>query len=279
MARKRKSSAEGFLDLVALLPWWAGALLAVASYIALDRLSGLTPAPPAPGQMGTFLQVTMLAAFANIGKIIVPALCAIAAAISFARRRKRTKLVAHARTSGADAIASMTWREFEAFVCEVFRERGYSVAENFDGGADGGVDLVLRQGRETVLVQCKHWRVQRVGVGVVREIFGVMAARSAHGAYVVTSGSFTDDAQEFARGKNLTLWDGDKLQELLRLRPSLVSAADQVSQTRAKSHAPLVLCPKCGSKMVRRQAKAGAHAGKMFWGCGTFPTCRGTRDL
>lgn len=34
-------------------------------------------------------------------------------------------------------------------------------------------------------------------------------------------------------------------------------------------------CPKCGAPMVRRQAKSGSSAGQMFWGCSTFPKCRG----
>ena len=33
-------------------------------------------------------------------------------------------------------------------------------------------------------------------------------------------------------------------------------------------------CPACGSAMALRTAKAGAQAGKQFWGCSTFPKCR-----
>jgi hypothetical protein len=35
-------------------------------------------------------------------------------------------------------------------------------------------------------------------------------------------------------------------------------------------------CPRCGSAMVLRQAKRGANAGQQFWGCRSFPNCRGT---
>ena len=34
-------------------------------------------------------------------------------------------------------------------------------------------------------------------------------------------------------------------------------------------------CPKCGSKMTLRIAKNGANAGSKFWGCSTYPICRG----
>jgi len=37
-------------------------------------------------------------------------------------------------------------------------------------------------------------------------------------------------------------------------------------------------CPKCGSEMVIREAKKGVNTGKKFWGCSTFPKCRGIVD-
>ncbi len=39
-------------------------------------------------------------------------------------------------------------------------------------------------------------------------------------------------------------------------------------------------CPKCGQPMVLRTVKRqGANFGKQFWGCPTFPKCRGVRAL
>jgi ssDNA-binding Zn-finger/Zn-ribbon topoisomerase 1 len=34
-------------------------------------------------------------------------------------------------------------------------------------------------------------------------------------------------------------------------------------------------CPRCGSAMVKRVSKQGAKAGKAFWGCTSYPHCRG----
>ena len=34
------------------------------------------------------------------------------------------------------------------------------------------------------------------------------------------------------------------------------------------------LCPKCSAQMVMRKAKKGAHAGKRFWACSSYPKCR-----
>ncbi|WP_233266453.1 nuclease-related domain-containing protein [Cobetia sp. L2A1] len=38
-------------------------------------------------------------------------------------------------------------------------------------------------------------------------------------------------------------------------------------------------CPKCGSRMVLRTARAGAREGQQFWGCSAYPECRVTQAL
>lgn len=35
------------------------------------------------------------------------------------------------------------------------------------------------------------------------------------------------------------------------------------------------VCPKCGNNMVKRKALKGTNAGNSFWGCTTYPKCRG----
>ncbi|ARV19903.1 hypothetical protein AEP_02978 [Curvibacter sp. AEP1-3] len=42
---------------------------------------------------------------------------------------------------------------------------------------------------------------------------------------------------------------------------------------------PSIACPECGGAMVHRSAKRGANAGNMFWGCASYPRCKGTRAL
>ena len=37
----------------------------------------------------------------------------------------------------------------------------------------------------------------------------------------------------------------------------------------------LVLCPECSAVMLKRKAKNGENAGKLFWLCSTYPKCRG----
>lgn len=42
---------------------------------------------------------------------------------------------------------------------------------------------------------------------------------------------------------------------------------------------PTLLCPKCGSPMILRIAKKGDRAGKPFYGCSSYPKCRGIINI
>jgi len=66
-----------------------------------------------------------------------------------------------------DRIRALPWREFELLVAEAYRRKGYRVAERGGGGADGGIDIELRAGGKTLVVQCKRWKTRTVGVAMV----------------------------------------------------------------------------------------------------------------
>lgn len=83
-------------------------------------------------------------------------------------------------------------------IAEIYRGEGYLVEQAATRG-DGGYDLVLL--RETsVLVQCKHWLVDQVGVAPIRELAGAMEKVGATGGVCVTTGAFTKPARAFAIG-------------------------------------------------------------------------------
>jgi restriction system protein len=94
----------------------------------------------------------------------------------FESRRKRKLLDSQ---EDLESIRSLSWREFEELVGEAYRRRGYTVKENAGAGPDGGIDLVLNKNGNTFLVQCKQWRSCKIGVKVVREMYGLMAAKQA----------------------------------------------------------------------------------------------------
>jgi restriction system protein len=272
------------------MPWWAGVVLAIGSYLLLHHWAGQpVTATTQPGQVGTMLSQTLWRALASAGQYIVPLICIAGAFVSVWRRKERKQLVADVGQSPvADVLDGMTWQQFEQLVGEGFRLQGYRVLETGGGGADGGIDLVLTKGTEKFVVQCKQWRAFKVGVTVVRELYGVMAARGATGGFVVTSGRFTEDAAAFASGRNIGLIDGAQLHALIRnARAAAQSTSAPAQSADRQAHLPsapaaspsqgVPSCPICTEPMVKRVAKRGSSAGREFWGCSGYPSCRGTR--
>jgi restriction system protein len=157
-------------------------------------------------------------------------------------------------------------------VAEAYSRQGYRVEETGQGGADGGIDLLLTKDGATTLVQCKQWRARQVGVSVVREMFGLMHHHGAAAVKVVCTGVFSSDCYRFAVGKPLELVDGEALLELVKAVQTSSGQPPPVEQAPINStKAPT--CPKCSSTMVLR---ANRTTGEQFWGCPAYPACRGT---
>lgn len=288
MARARKTSpAEVLTELVAKCPWWLGVTLALVFYFTLHS-AAMAPSAPftsRPDQVAAMLEQTFWKAFSSFGQYLLPIICLVGAALSAKRRYTRKTLVWDVAAGRAtNAIGRLDWQQFEILVGEGFRRHGFAVAETGGGGADGGIDLVLKKDGDQYLVQCKHWKAFRVGVSVVRELYGVMAAHGAAGGFVVTSGRFTDAAKTFASGRNIALVDGPILQELLdtaRVGNDDTAVWRTSATNTIAEPVPTVApdCPICSRTMVERTAKRGAHAGGKFWGCPGYPSCKGVRPL
>jgi restriction system protein len=151
------------------------------------------------------------------------------------------------------------------------------------------------KGSEKFLVQCKQWKAFKVSVTIVRELYGVMAAKGAAGGFVVTSGRFTDEATAFASGRNIKLIDGPLLHGLISQAKNSPAAVPSASPRHLASvpttsgprpdlppaamQGPTPSCPSCGSAMMKRKAKRGANIGNEFWGCGTYPIFKGIRSI
>jgi len=283
MARKKKSSpAEDVVELVSMMPWWVGCGLALVAYLWLHSVAiHQAVATIDPGQVSSMVTQTVWKALATVGQYLMPLLCLAGAGLSAYGRHKRQVLLSNAagNTSAADALNTMSWQEFELLVGEGFRQQGYQVAENGGGGADGGIDLVLRKGGDKFLVQCKQWKAFTVGVTVVRELYGLMAAQGAAGGFVVTSGRFTDEAKAFASGRNITLMDGDALTKLIKQSLGTGTARPRPVEVAPSNAVTPPSCPICSKAMVKRVAKRGGSSGNAFWGCSDFPACRGTRQI
>lgn len=238
---RRQSPFDDLFDIAAKLPWWLGLALALLSYLVFHGLANAPGSPEHP-------QSAFIRGISTVGQYALPIVLLTGAAASAVGRRKRVGLhVNAARDPSGAAVRNLTWQDFELLVGEAFRRQGYQVEEQGGSAADGGVDLVLRKHGKCYLVQCKHWKAWNVGVKVVRELFGVMAAENADGGFVVTSGVFSKEARTFAADKHVVLMDGEQLHGFLN------GAAPAASQ---RVHA--APAARFGKPPVRRSA-TGVH--------------------
>jgi HJR/Mrr/RecB family endonuclease len=107
----------------------------------------------------------------------------------------------------AQDLLDISPAQFEKMVVELYGIRGYSANQTGATG-DHGVDVVVQTPKgEKWVVQCKKWRGS-VGEPVVREFFGTMHHEKADWGILVTTGTFTRQAREWAKGKPLSLVDG-----------------------------------------------------------------------
>lgn len=267
-----------FLEALARLPWPVG--VAIGCFV---WLAGLVVAPGflsnAESQVFKGLELALKQGSLSLAVWVLAGACWAAALVSFLGRGKRRRML-EAQRSLAD-IKALSWREFEQLVGEAFRRQGYVVLETGQGGADGGVDLLLQRDDKKRLVQCKQWKQWKVGVNVVREQFGLLTHHGAERAIIVSVGEFTPEARRFVEGKPIDLVNGADLVELIRsVQTPAMPAREESLLLLSDDAAPLArvasqTCTRCGSEMVERAARS---SGARFWGCSRFPACRGTRS-
>lgn len=254
MPRKNTS----FADLLFQAPWWVSVITAAITYFLMGHF---LPSIETNNQL-----INMIFKALAIPAPYFAIFILFIAPFSFFNARRKAKQLDTQKS--IETIRQLHWRNFEELVAEAYRRQGYRVTEG-GFGADGGIDLELRKSEERVLVQCKQWKAQKVGVSVVREMFGVLTASNANKVIIICSGRFTQQAIDFASDKPVTLIDGNELLPLVH-EVQTEPKVEAINQN---------VCPRCGSELVERQAKRGAHAGNAFLGCSAFPKCRYTEDL
>ena len=101
---------------------------------------------------------------------------------------------------------SMSGREFEHFMADLFRTAGYRV-DVVGGAGDQGVDLLLKEGRKRIAVQCKKYG-RPVGNAAVSAVYAGAKHYGAKQAWVVAPEGFTKGATELAKSTGASgCWD------------------------------------------------------------------------
>ena len=258
MARRN----ESIPDLLAEAPWWVSVIISAGAFLTLRYI--------VPGLYGENFMAKFLARVVYSLAPWISLFLLLPVPFSLYNAWHKRKLLDSQKF--LDSIRSLGWKEFEELVGEAYRRQGYTVRENTGPGPDGGIDLVLKKDGKTYLVQCKQWRSWKIGVKVVREMYGIMTAKRASGAIIITSGIFTQEAKSFAAGKPFDLIEGKQLADLVASVQKTLAIPSPPPEARPATHH---VCPKCGAEMVLKTARRGRFAEQKFWSCSKYPACKG----
>ena len=118
-------------------------------------------------------------------------------------------------------LGAMHWDDFEHLIREVFELEFATNGAKVNvtrASRDSGVDAIvfdpdpIRGGK--IVIQAKRY-VNTVDVSAVRDLFGTVQNEGANKGILITTSGFGPDSFEFAKGKPLTLMNGQNLLWLL----------------------------------------------------------------
>lgn len=107
-------------------------------------------------------------------------------------------------TRHPDQMRLIPPRRFEELVAAIFKNNGFDVTRTPET-RDGGIDIFAVQknvlgGDLLHLIECKRYAANnKVGIGVVQRLAGIVDQHRANRGVIVTTSTFTEDADEVRR--------------------------------------------------------------------------------
>ena len=93
-------------------------------------------------------------------------------------------------------------KEFEILVAELYKKLGYTVSLT-QSSYDGGIDVIAEKKeitlKEKLVIQCKRYTKQTIGVKDIRNLLGVVTHFKATKGVFVTTSKFSSEAKKFER--------------------------------------------------------------------------------
>ena len=119
----------------------------------------------------------------------------------------------YATLSPIERIDSMSGRQFEEFIAEFFKKKGYITSLTPESG-DFGIDVIIENSFIKIGIQTKCYN-DKVSNSAVQEAVTGIKHYNLDKAMVITNSYFQPSAITLAKDNNVILWDRDKLlQEL-----------------------------------------------------------------
>lgn len=114
-------------------------------------------------------------------------------------------------------FSNLNGYEFEDCISSLLKDKGFHVVQT-DYSNDGGIDVIATWDGDffkgKYIIQCKNWN-NNVGQPFIRDLYGVVMSERANKGILITTSDFTQQAYDFADGKNLELINGIKLKSII----------------------------------------------------------------
>jgi restriction system protein len=166
----------------------------------------------------------------------------------------------------SEKLRKIDWFQFEKLIELIYQCRGFKVKRLGGANADGGVDLVVELPAERFVVQCKHWRMWKVGVRDIREFLGTLTDSQIPNGIFITLRGYTREAKQLADRHGIKILNESDIIQMLEKSGLIYS--QEISRLLSDERK---LCPKCEKEMVLRTNRL---KGNKFWSCSNFPRCR-----
>lgn len=189
-----------------VISWMTGLFIAWILYRAILTPAWIAELPPMASEMLSLLELGWCATL----------LCLWFLIWKHGQPTKPALISNQVKALDIEELYALSPADFEAYVARLFRRKGYRVELRGRSG-DNGVDLMVtnRRGRKAV-VQCKRYR-NNVGPDTIRELYGTLVHEQVTHAFLVTTAGISQSAQKWAKGKPMTLIDGEELARLAAL--------------------------------------------------------------
>lgn len=215
--------------------------------------------------------------FLGTGLVLVP----LEIFLTWRSRRVRFAQLENARS--LNELRTLTPAQFEELVAETYRRMGHQ-AKVVGATGDHGIDVLIkcRDGQKWA-IQCKRWR-SSIGEPVVRDFYGAMLHEKVNKGAIITTGTFTAQAVEWARGKPISLYDGQAFLRLVnhlrkkgpKTKPiTAPKAPPKPTITIEKTKRRLPRCPICGQVVRPYKPRNAQPDGRRFYRCCRYPYCKG----
>lgn len=146
----------------------------------------------------------------NTSLFFLTGILLVAAAVWRIVRERRPPRMTPDTAATPEDLLKLSKDQLEQMVATLYQRRGYQ-PKRTGLIREPGVDVVVYTPRgQKWIVQCKRTR-GAVGAHAVRDLYAALRGAKADRGILVTTGTFTLEAQAWARGKQIALVDGKAL--------------------------------------------------------------------